>query len=275
MRTLTIILLLGLTCCNYTDKKSGQSQTADTLIDANSDTDKLPKTGELYNRTPEQLQAEREQDIKDSLTSIQTLTLALKIANKEKGKNKYILTSDTLDINFGYLFSSTIKHLIIKRRFPWAFNTDIYMLQDNKFSKVSSKEMALMAYVGDTIQDVNGDSRLDYLFHWYPMSGCCLRDVFDVFLQKQNGDFSDEIEFINPDFSAKERLIRGLCYGYSALLYKYRWNGYSVDTVEYIYFPDSTNGNHYIRRKHKNENEKGEIIKQLPDEYKKIGYGKY
>lgn len=68
-------------------------------------------------------------------------------------------------------------------------------------------------------------------------------------------------------------MIRGLRYGYSAPLYKYKWNGAKVDTIEYIYFPDSLNGNHFIRRKHEDLNEKGEILKRLPEEYKKIGYG--
>ena len=204
---------------------------------------------------------------------VRTLELALKIVNKQKDKDNFILESDSLNIRYGYIFSLSVKHLIVNRTFQYGINADIYKLQDNRFVKVCSKDMAPLAYIGDTIQDVNGDNRVDYLFHWYPLSGCCLRDIYDVYLQKPNGDFAEEVEFINPNFSAKQKTIIGLRYGYEAPLYKYTWNGYKIDTIEYIYFPYSEKGNHFIRRKHEDENEKGEIIKHLPEEYKKYGYG--
>lgn len=273
LQTLTILLLFGMTACNSVDNKSAHTSTIDTAEVNHIDTNHLPKTGELYKKTPQQIEEERMQDIADSINMVRTLEFALKIADKQKTKDNYILQSDSLNIRYGYIFSPSIKHLIVNRTFQYGVNADIYKLQDNNFVKVCSKDMAPLAYIGDTIQDVNGDGRVDYLFHWYPMSGCCLRDIYDVYLQKPNGDFADEQEFINPNFSAKEKIIRGLCYGYGAPLYKYKWNGYKVDTIEYIYFPDSKNGNHFIRRKHEDETEKGEIIKQLPDEYKKIGYG--
>jgi hypothetical protein len=120
---------------------------------------------------------------------------------------------------------------------------------------------------------------LDYIVHYYPQSGCCLRDCYDVFLQHANGEFLDEIRFINPTFSVKEKIIRGLQYGYSAPLYKYQWNGFNLDTIEYIFFPDSTNGYHYIKSRHylfsreKDKDKKGQIIKGIPDEYKNIPTG--
>jgi hypothetical protein len=273
LQTLTIFLLIGLAACNSNDKKASNTSSIDSTITIQSDTGHLPRTGELYKKTPQQIEEERLHDMADSTNMVGTLELALKIANKQMGKENFTLESDTLNIRYGHIFSTSFKHLIISRTFQYGINSDIYKLQDNNFVKVCSKDMAPLAYIGDTIQDVNGDGRVDYLFHWYPMSGCCLREIFDVYLQKPNGDFAEEVEFINPSFSAKEKTIRGLCYGYGAPLYKYKWNGYKVDTIEYIYFPDSTNGNRFIKRKHEDETEKGVIIKQLPDEYKKIGYG--
>ncbi|MBP9185676.1 MAG: hypothetical protein KBG11_01145 [Bacteroidia bacterium] len=272
-QTLTILFLIGLTACNSVDKKSDQTSSNDSIAKIQSDTEHLPRTGELYKKTPQQIEEERKQDIADSINMVRTLELAMQIANKQKDKNNFALESDTLNILYGHILSSSIKHLIIKRTFQYGFNTEIYKLYGNDLVKVCSKDMAPLAYIGDTIQDVNGDNQLDYLFHWYPMSGCCTRDIYDVFLQKSNGDFSREFEFINPTFSTKEKIVRGMCYGYSAPLYKYKWRGFNIDTVEYVYFPDTTNGGHYLKRKHKNENEKGQILKGLPDEYKKIGYG--
>ena len=268
-KTSSILILIGLTCCNLSNNKSVKTLSADT-VKVQIDSEYLPRTGELYKKTSQLINEERQQDKDDNINLVRTLDLALKIANDNKGKDNFNILSDTMSIYYGNIFSSKIKHLIIKRSFQYSVNADIYKLSNNNFEKVCSKDMAPMAYIGDTVQDVNGDGRLDYLFHWYPMSGCCLRDIYDIYLQKTNGEFTTEIEFINPNFSAKEKTIRGLRYGWSAPLYKYKWNGYKVDTIEYIYFPDSTNGNHFIRRKQEDENEKGEIIKQLPDEYKQI-----
>lgn len=264
-------LLIGMTACNSVNKKSEQATSVDSY-QTKADSS-LPKTIVYHEPTPEEQKAFREEEISDSLIELKTLNIALSIAEKNKSKRDFTFHTDSFDIHSGYIFSTSIKHLLINRHSQRVAFSDIYKLQDNVFIKVCSKEMAPLAYIDDTIQDVNGDNRLDYLFHWYPMSGCCTRDIYNVFLQKQNGNFSDEFEFINPTFSAKEKIIRGMCYGWPALLYKYKWNNYAVDTIEYIYFPDSTNGNHCLRRKHKDENEKGEILKSLPDEYKKIGYG--
>jgi len=213
----------------------------------------------------------RKEEIADSLTTVRTLDLALKIAMKNKTQDKFTFHSDSLEINYGYLFSKTIKHLIIKMNFQRGVFANIYKLKDNSFEEVCSKDIMQLAYIGDTIQDVNGDGQLDYLFHWYPPSGCCARDIFDVYLQETNGNFFDEFEFINLTFSPKEKVVRGRCYGREAPFYKYKWNGSELDTIEYIFVPDSTNGNNYVRKRHEDEKEKGIVLKQLPDEYKKLG----
>ena len=38
---------------------------------------------------------------------------------------------------------------------------------------------------------------------------------------------SNNFEFINPTFSPKEKIIRGVCYGHPSEteMYKYKWNG--------------------------------------------------
>lgn len=270
-----ITLLITQTSCNSISNKTEQLERKDSDEVVKKDSEVYPRTGALYNQTPEELKAWREQVILDSLISIRTLDLALKIADKQKHKNQFALYSDTLDITYGNILSIAVKHLIIKRKFPWGYCTNIYKVKENKFIEEFSKELTLNIYVDDTIKDVNGDNNLDYLFHWYPASGCCLRDIYDVYLQDAYGNFSKEIEFLNPTFSPKEQVIRGLCYGYGAPLYKLKWKGFSLDTIEYIYFPDSTNGNNFIRRKHEDLTEKGQILNSLPSEYEKVGYGQY
>ncbi len=269
----TILLLIVLTACNSENIESSNRKTNDSKTKNELDVEKLPRTGELYKKSSKQIDEERKNAISDSINFDQTLRLGLRIANKKKDKNNFTLQSDSLNIRYGHFFSSNQKHLIINRSFPLGVQSDIYKLQNNEFVKVCSKSMNAMAYIGDTIQDVNGDNLLDYLFHWYPMSGCCDRDIYVVFLQKDNGDFSNEIEFINPHFSAKEKIIRGRRYGFDAPLYKFKWNGQKVDTIEFIYFPHSTKEGKYVKRKHESESEKGEVLKIIPDEYKRIGYG--
>ncbi|MDD5571739.1 MAG: hypothetical protein PHD97_11385 [Bacteroidales bacterium] len=279
---LTIFFLIGLTACNSFDKKTNQIAKTDTTKPRVKIIDSLPKT-ESFNLTKSELDSLRKKEISDSLTAIKTLKLALRIANKKKIKGNFILRSDTLQIKYGNIFNYGQKHLLIKRIFQWGIYLDIFKLQDSTFKKILSKEIQALTYIGDTIRDVNGDNKLDYLVHWYPLAGCCLRDIFDVYLQKENCDFSEEFEFINPTFFLDEKVIRGLCYGWNAPLYKFEWKDFSIDTIEYIYMPDNENkkscskknDKNYVRRKHEDRNEKGEILKGLPNEYKNLKYIDY
>ena len=273
LEIIIILVFLGLTACNSVGVKPKQQTGSDITEVVITKPDSLSETGAYKTSSSQKMREYSQDNTEDSLSFIRILNSALAIADEQKNKDNFSLHSDRFDINYGYIFSSTKKHLIIKRYFPSDVFVDIFKLQDSSFINVCSKNISALAYIGDTIQDVNGDNRLDYLFHWYPMAGCCLRDIFDVYLQKINGDFADEVEFINPIFSANEKIIRGLCYGQEAPLYKYKWNGYKTDTIEYVYFPDSLNGNHFIKRRSRNEEEKGEVMEQLPNEYRKIGFG--
>ena len=49
---------------------------------------------------------------------------------------------------------------------------------------------------------------------------------------------TDRNSIINPTFSPKEKIIRGVGYGHpgETEMYKYKWNGNTIDTMEYVYF---------------------------------------
>lgn len=257
------IIQIGVVACNSPNNNNSQAlNISDSLAKIEAGHQNAIKGQNEYAK----------QEIFDSLCALKILNNAFLIVEKVKSEKEYELYSDTLEIRYGNIFSKKIKHLIVKRNFQTGVFIDIFKLVDDQFENVFYRKEWPLTYVGDTIQDVNGDNQKDYLIHWYPMSGCCTRDIFDVYLQNPDGNFSDKIEFINPIFSPQEKIIRGLCYGWTAPLYKYKWNGVGLDTIEFIYFPDSTNGNHFIKRKQRNENEMGQILKELPDEYKKIGY---
>lgn len=267
-KIITILLLFALAGCHSnqkTDSPTKITQVTEERVTAPKQKESIKDDRLSYQELTEAL-------TQDSIQSVRTLERALNMAYNRKGERAYTIASDSLQMRYGHLFSSSVKHLIIHRTFESGVNATIYKLHNNRFIQVCKKEMSPFSYLGDTLQDVNGDGKVDYLFHWYPASGCCQRDIYAVFIQKDNGDFTPEFEFINPRFSAHERIIRGKCYGYDAPLYKYKWNGYHIDTIEYIYFPESGSDHPFVRRKRENEHEKGEELKQLPKEYQGLGF---
>lgn len=201
-------------------------------------------------------------------------------------KKEFVSICDSLynvdvTLQSDYFFSPTEKHLIIHMRSPGENIYNIYLVQDKSFIKVASHNQGGSGSTTDTLQDVNGDGIKDYLINWYGNTGCCLKNFYAVYLyQPQSGTFSTGYEFINPTFSAQEKVIRGVEYGHpgETSLYKYKWNGLQVDTLEFIYFEKNEKGKKtgkVIRKTTKEER-----INEAPVEYRHIyGYdwflGKY
>lgn len=183
-----------------------------------------------------------------------------------------------VEIKLGHLFSNKNKHVMICRANHEYMLFDIYKIVDNKIENVIEfRDPWGPTFINDTIQDVNGDGYKDFVVQWYPSSGCCRRNIYDVYLNINGTDtFTNQYEFINPTFSAKEKIIRGVLYGHPGEvgLYKYKWNNLKVDTVEFIY-PDQsdTTKRHNIKtykRLYSSKNVKKEKLKSLPKEYKNI-----
>lgn len=150
------------------------------------------------------------------------------------------------------------------------------LLENDSFRLVCSEQTETQHYVGDTIRDVNGDGYSDYLFHIYPASGCCRRDIYLTHLYlPQSAGLTQSYRFVNPTFSPREKIIRGVLYGHSGLapLYKYKWNGLRVDTLEFVR-PDTANkGQFFITRSGDADISRQDIkktVKGLPPEYRDI-----
>lgn len=220
----------------------------------------------------------------DSIGLIKALDKALQIAHENIQSDSF---SDTFGIGSnGRLITTKLtigdafdngKYLIVRREIVNYF-IDIYLKTGNDYKKVIAHEQWGMTYVSDTIQDINGDGRRDFALTWYGASGCCLKNHIDVYIQLSDGTFSDRLEFINPTFSSREQIIRGVRYGHpgETELYKYKWNKLNVDTIEYIYWDKDAKG-HFIKSRYlpydKRSNEVKKIkLKVVPDEYKNI-YG--
>jgi len=231
----------------------GRPNGTETKTALNSDT-KGP--GAIHEKEQERLAKRKqmeEKDYSDSLILDKVLQDALKTAGQNIGKDKfteqYKISPDSVplsvEINSGYYFTKVNPQLIIRRSAPDNIYIDIYSRIGAKFEKVVSHEQWRLTYVGDTIRDINGDGLKDFVVNGYGSNGCCLKAFSDVYLLRPDKKtFSESFEFINPTFSPGEKIIRGICYGHpgETEMYKYKWNGEQIDTVEYVSYEERDNG---------------------------------
>lgn len=259
---------------------------------------KLINKKQLTTKTFEQKEKERldkraeieKQERIDSLKLDNVLSDALRIANQDIGKDrfqkKYTVKTDQdydieVEMNLDNHFTKNYPHLIIWRHGQNNVCIDIYSKNHNKFEKVLSHDEWSLTYTNDTIRDINGDGLKDFVVNWYGANGCCLKAFSDIYLlRKDNKTFSKSFEFINPTFSPKEKIIRGVCYGHPSEteMYKFKWNDETVDTIEFVSYEKNNKGEKtgkIIISKNNSIKDK-KIIKRLnsvPKEYQKIeGY---
>lgn len=286
MKTTLHILAFGLlgaffSCEQANEKNKIVVDTSDTVQSSRDKKEKerLMKRGEI-----------EEQDYADSISLDKVLQDALKIANQNINKDrfidKYVVSPDSIpvnvEINLDYHFTKVNPHLIIRRSEPGAVYIDIFSKDDNKYEKVVSHEQWTMTYVNDTIRDINGDGLSDFMVNWYGSSGCCLKAFSNIYLLRPDKkSFSDNFEFINPTFSPKEKIIRGVCYGHpgETELYKYKWNGEQIDTLEYVSYEKNDKGVKTRKiiistdRAYADGFKISKILNSVPTEYRKIeGY---
>lgn len=284
MKAATPILIIGLMLIVFSCRKSNEIKTR---VSKPKDT----TTAVIDNSKQEQLNKSKEID-EDSINFEKILIKAVKIA-EQNGENRIFKKSYeemmpdssyrvSVEIHNSYFFTKKHRHLIIRRKIPLVTYIDIFAKSNNQFRKVLSHDESDLTYVNDTIQDVNGDGLSDFVVNWYGSSGCCLKAFSNVYLLNQDGkSFLKDIEFINPTFSPKEKVVRGVCYGYAGEteMYKLRWKGQMLDTLEYISYEKDKRGKKtgkIIVSKHRDYDDKKEKTKRLnfiPKEYKKIeGY---
>jgi hypothetical protein len=232
-----------------------------------------------------------EQNDSDSLILLKVLEGSLKLATENIGKGMFHKEYEvrqqgdfkiTIEISLDHHFSNQYSHLIIRRISPDAVYLDIYSVNENEFKKLISYEQWAMVYRKDTIVDVNGDGLKDFVVNGYGANGCCLKAFDDVYLAREDHKtFSKSFQFLNPTFSPLEKIIRGVCYGFAGetSMYKYKWNGERVDTLEYISYEKDEYGKKtgkVIATKHASLRKNERILKQfdsVPNEYTTIaGY---
>ena len=181
-------------------------------------------------------------------------------------------TTVSAHLHMGNLFSSGIKHIVIRSHVGWKIIIYVYRL-DN-FKRELRDDWSDLTYMGDFIKDINGDGVNDFVINWYPSSGCCARNNYHVYLYKANDTFTPYFDFINPSFFPGQKIVRGVDYGHpgEVPLYKYRWDGVRLDTIEYIYPADTVKKKFYRVKRYGDEDDpqKRETLKAVPKEYIKL-----
>jgi hypothetical protein len=278
MRFLLYIITFLTICCGQLDFKAIISPDKNNILytTANSTKEKSH-----YGRQKEA----SEINCLDSIRQSKIMKTALTIAKQNRSKDyyKYSFESspddssyvETTELILGNLFSNDKKHLLIRRLAPWCTFLDLFLIKNDSLISVVNREQGGMTYVSDTIFDANGDKQKDFIVHWYPSSGCCRRNIYNVYLYDSNyGTFSTDYEFINPTFSPNEKIIRGIGYGHpgEVELYKYKWKGIQVDTLEFIY-PNADKKGTYIKtmkQTNRPSETEGIILNSIPKEYQSI-----
>jgi hypothetical protein len=279
-------ILFFLSCCHLNDKEQ-VNDSLDTTYKHQIKHDTISRHQAIADSESNLARAEQaERDRSDSIQMANILNSALQFADQNKHRENFrhgfeTVTEDsgvnvTVEITFNNIFERKRKHLLILRIAPAEVYVDIFLLENKEtFKPLLSKRQSGMTYVDDSIRDVDGDRYEDFLIHWYPSSGCCLAEMYNVYLyQPQTGGFAKDFEFINPTFFPHKKLILGLEYGHigETGLYKYKWNGAQVDTIEFIYpaFNQKSVLVKTIKPEYRPTTKDGVVLKRLPDEYKKM-----
>jgi len=226
--------------------------------------------------------------VKDSLRLSHILKKALHNAtvliNESNVDTLYVVGSTkeenamdvTVELSLDTLFSKQHRHLKIRRSTVSDTYLNVYMIKNASFVEKVAHEQLSMSYINDSIVDINGDEVKDLLVYSYSSTGCCMRNLYAIYLYDiEANEFSHEYSFLNPTFSPKEKLIRGFGYGRSGTvdLYKREWKGFDIDTLESISSLRSPLDGKKVSDTLYRFNKKGEIIEkllELPKEYQNI-----
>jgi hypothetical protein len=265
---LVIVILFG---CHHPRESSLQNNKA------------VKKDSAKLNRAARRMKLEKEWHL-DSLKDESVINDAIayiksnKLAKASKQLRLWKDTSISVHIRLGKLFSKNLSHLILRSHVDWRMILYIYRIEPTgKMIREIRDDWSDLTYIGDKVADINGDEVNDFVINWYPSSGCCARNNFHVYLYQKDNTFSNYFDFINPSFSPKEKLVRGVDYGHpgEVPLYKFKWNGVKLDTLEYIYPADTLKKKFYLVHHYgdADDPQKRKTLSAVPKEYLKInGY---
>ena len=272
-----VFLPIVLVACNSTVEKSQENRSQEE------------KYLELQKSKKDTLERSYfKEQLADSLFLEKTKKEALlEIEKRFKGKDldfSYVIEdSDTcylsVTVRIKKYFEDEAYYAIINTNMQGWEHIDIYKLGNQAIEhKMFGKDYYSPT---DTIFDVNGDGTKDFLVKSYKLSGCCRANNYDIYLSPaaKKEVVTSHIDLTNPTFYPQEKLIRGVQYGHPGWtgLYKYRWRGEHLDTLEYIYPDPTTKGRTFIKMHtstdfsyYRDDIKKGTRLPSLPQEYKTV-----
>lgn len=183
----------------------------------------------------------------------------------------------SVEIGSGNYFNGPFPYRLIRLSSLGSVRILIFAKSTDRWEHILSHNQWQMKYVNDTMMEVNGDGRKDFVVSWYGTTGCCLKGFRIVYLLREDmKSFSNQFQFINPSFSPKEHVVRGVKYGHpgETSMYKYRWVGERVDTIEYVSYQIDKDLNKTGRVELRDAQDRViKVLPYVPKEYRKIdGY---
>ncbi|UKN00731.1 hypothetical protein K6119_13420 [Paracrocinitomix mangrovi] len=276
----SIIVLLVLISCEKEIPRKDRLQNPFYPM-RNDDTERTRKFFE-FNKLRAMYEVEWE---KDSIYSYQYYTQLMESFNPDTAffKDEMLESCDTCERNISikrqYTKGTKGKVKFLISRVSTLDDVFIFLDGFKKDKQVVHHEVRMWweNYMEDTIFDVNNDGYDDFLIQWFPSSGCCPRECYDIYIfNHKTNSFNEPFDVINPVFYPGKKLIRGMGYGYGPSLYTKKWNQDSLETVEYFYhnLDDSIDAQYISSDKDHGDTSASWIKywKQAPAHYKELDY---
>lgn len=209
----------------------------------------------------------------DSIQNERDIDSLLGIAASHYHDRSFQRREERYTIQIGNILSPRKRHAYIKINMyhgdapGMEYRMKIVDLDKPGFPALMDTLVFLDGLVHDTVYDVNGDMPGDFFYINYSGTGCCRRNFHNVWLYDEKGDSLHHVDIMNATFYPKEKVVRGVFYGHpgEVPLYKFKWNKFSLDTVEVIFPLPGKPG--YFLKSPVYDRSLGTRIKGLPKEY--------
>jgi hypothetical protein len=261
IRELIPVLVIAIltSCSQNRDNVQHPEPKADLIIKKDTSTKKInykPKTDNEYYDSLE----------RDDI--IRTNNILKHISDEIYNNSNYTITTDSFAVKSGNLFTTEIHHSHIHLQSSLGYD----LIQITNSNKILFSEKYFNTYCGDTIFDVNNDGFNDFLLKWYPSSGCCVANIFDVYIYNSNTDtFNYKIELINPTFIPNESMVICVGYGWPGEMKasKIDLSEHKADTIEIL---NNIGTEKPIIRRYNIIEDRVDTIYHLPEYYRNAEY---
>ena len=165
----------------------------------------------------------------------------------------------------GHLFSKTKTHFVSDLATDERRYIVLAEISRDTIEILFIQEFGFIGTCEYMVQDVTGDGINDFMLQWYPLSGCCPRDIRNI-LMFDGEHFGKEIEIPNPKFDLDKKLVNNMSYGHigEVTISVSRITMAGLVTLdEYMYLSDSPDS--MVKISYRTEGADTTQINQLPE----------